>query len=410
MYHALQGIRVIEGSSFIAAPYCGMLLSQLGAEVIRFDPIGGGPDFHRWPLAPGGESFYWEGLNKGKKSVCINLSDSDGRELAVALVTAAGEGQGIFVTNFPEGSFLSHEKLAARRHDIIVARIMGRADGSSAVDYTINCAVGLPNMTGPAELAGTPVNHVLPAWDLLAGSTAALSVLAAVDHRRQTGAGQHIRVPLSDIAAATLGNLGQIAEVLVSGADRPRTGNNLFGAFGRDFLTRDGKRLMVVALTVKQWDSLVASLEIGAAVSALEAELGVSFKTDEGNRFRHRGRLDPIVETAIAKLPHAALVERFNAKGVCFGQYRSLHEAVTDDPEFAANNPVFSEVLHPSGHSYPTPGYPASFSGLKRSAMVSAPQLGQHTEQVLSEVLGLPGHAIADLYDRGIVATAGRSS
>src|SRR5688500_4622079 len=101
MYGLLQGVRVIEGASFVAAPSCGLHLLQMGAEVIRFDMIGGGPDFNRWPRSANGASFYWEGLNKGKKSIAIDLAQPEGRELALALVTAPGEGAGLLVTNYP---------------------------------------------------------------------------------------------------------------------------------------------------------------------------------------------------------------------------------------------------------------------------------------------------------------------
>src|ERR1700712_4183107 len=151
MYDLLKGLRVVEGSAFVAAPTCGLYLAQMGAEVIRFDNIGGGPDFRRWPLSEGGDSLYWEGLNKAKKSVAIDLSRPEGRELAQRLAAAPGEDAGLFVTNFPPDGFLSHAKLAALRPDLICVRVMGWADGGPAVDYTVNCAVGLPQMTGPAD-------------------------------------------------------------------------------------------------------------------------------------------------------------------------------------------------------------------------------------------------------------------
>src|SRR5690606_354154 len=111
---------------------------QLGAEVIRIDPIGGGPDFKRWPVTPEGSSLYWEGLNKGKRSVAIDLSKPEGRELALQLITAPGESAGLLVTNFPQKGFLAHDKLAALRPDLITARVAGWSDGESALDYTIN--------------------------------------------------------------------------------------------------------------------------------------------------------------------------------------------------------------------------------------------------------------------------------
>src|SRR5688572_3188303 len=97
----LAGLRVVEGSAFVAAPLGGMTLAQLGADVIRFDQIGGGLDYQRWPLASGGQSLFWAGLNKGKRSIALDLRSPEGRELATALVTAPGEEAGLFLTNFP---------------------------------------------------------------------------------------------------------------------------------------------------------------------------------------------------------------------------------------------------------------------------------------------------------------------
>lgn len=300
MYNLLKGLRIVEGASFIAAPSCGLHLLQLGAEVIRFDPIGGGPDYRRWPQSQSGASLYWEGLNKGKKSIALDLTRPEGRELAVRLATAPGDNGGIFLTNYPANGFLAHDKLAAIRADLITVRVLGWADGSPAVDYTINSAVGLPYMTGPASLGDAPVNHVLPAWDLLTGASAAYALLAAERFRRETGRGQEVRVPLSDIALATLSHLGQIAEVTQSGTDRPRMGNELYGAFGRDFVTRDAKRIMIVAITARQWSGLLQALDLGEAIAQLEANLRVSFARDEGHRFIHRAPLFALVENALA--------------------------------------------------------------------------------------------------------------
>lgn len=408
MYRLLADLRLVEGAAFVAAPMCALHLAQLGAEVIRIDAIGGGPDFLRWPRAPGGGgSLYWEGLNKGKKSVALNLSAPEGRELAVALATAPGEGAGIFVTNYPVSGFLAHEKLAARRSDMITVRVMGWADGGTAVDYTVNAALGIPMMTGPETLADdVPVNHVLPAWDIATGNYAAFALLAAERRRTRTGQGGEIRVPLADVAMATIANLGQVAEVTVSGEDRPRMGNNLFGAFGRDFETRDGHRVMIVALTARHWSDLVKTLGLSEAIAALEAERGVDLSADEGIRFEHRDRLNPIVAEAIGKRTLGELETAFAGTGVCWGPYRSLAEAMGPGGAVNAANPLFSTLRHPSGHSYLTPGAAASIMDLAREVPGVAPRLGEHTDEVLSSVLGLSGPQIGALHDAGIVAAA----
>jgi|RhiMetdeSRZDD1v2_1073273.scaffolds.fasta_scaffold01487_30 2-methylfumaryl-CoA isomerase len=405
MYDLLKGLRIVEGASFVAAPSCGLYLAQLGAEVIRFDTIGGGPDFKRWPLAQAsGVSFYWEGLNKGKKSVALDLARPQGRELAVRLATAPGDGGGIFLTNYPADGFLAHSRLAALRPDMISVRVMGWPDGATAVDYTINAAVGYPLITGPPELDGAPINHVLPAWDLLTGATAAYALLAAERHRRRSGKGQEVRAPLGDVAMATLGNLGQIAEVAASGSDRPRLGNTLYGSFGRDFVTADGKRVMVIAITPRQWRGLLDALALVQPVAALERELDLSFAHDDGLRFEHRGRLFPLIEAAIAARPLADLAAAFDERDVCWGPYRTVREALSTDPRLSLENPLFAAVEHPSGHRYLTPGPAAAFMGEDRGQPARAPRLGEHTDEILSRVLALPDHEIARLHDAGLVA------
>ncbi|MGB8506708.1 CoA transferase, partial [Mycobacterium sp.] len=171
----LDGITVVEVSSFVAAPLCGLTLSQLGAEVIRVDPIGGAADFRRWPLADSGRSIYWTGLNKGKRSATIDLRSLEGQELVQRLIA---ESDGIVVTNAAGLAWLSHERLSAMRSDVISVQLLGRGDGSTGVDNTVNAAIGFPYVTGPADYAG-PINHVLPAWDVCCGLYAALAVTAA---------------------------------------------------------------------------------------------------------------------------------------------------------------------------------------------------------------------------------------
>jgi 2-methylfumaryl-CoA isomerase len=402
MYDLLKGLRVVEGSAFVAAPTCGLYLAQMGAEVIRFDNIGGGPDFRRWPLSAGGDSLYWEGLNKAKKSVALDLGRPEGREIAQRLATAPGEDGGLFVTNFPVEGFLSYEKLAALRPDLICVRVMGWADGSQGMDYTINSALGLPLMTGPVG-DERPVNHVLAAWDLLTGAYCAFTLVSALLARMRGQGGREIRAPLSDIGAATMANLGFVAETLASGHQRPRMGNDIYGAFGRDVTTRDGEKLMLLAITPKQWSKALEALGNVPEVANLEAQLGVSFAVDEGLRFTHRDRLYPLFERAFAARTAAELTPAFDAGGVTWGAYQTL-EAALDDPRLFKDNPVFQDIAHPSGLRYPAPGAMATIPQDERGPVTPAPRLGQHTDEVLAEVLGLSDGEIAKLHDARIVA------
>jgi 2-methylfumaryl-CoA isomerase len=402
VYPLLKGLRVIEASSFVASPTAGLYLAQLGAEIIRVDQIGGGPDFNRWPKAANGASLYWENLNRAKKSVALDLGRPEGRELLAALATAPGENAGLFVTNFPVSGFLSHDKLTARRADLITVRIMGLANGGPALDYTVNSAVGFPDLTGPATLGETPVNHVLPAWDLLTGAYAAFALMSALHHRGATGEGQEIRVPLSDVAIGTVANLGMLAEIIDTSGSRARLGNTVYGAFGRDFLTADGVRLMIMAITPRQWSGLVDVLDMGVEVAAIEAAQGVSFGRDEGVRFIHRDTLFALVDARVAGWRYEALAAAFDARGCCYGPYRTMAEAV-HDPELVGNNPLFAPAANPSGLAYPAAGSMATIPQLERGAPQPAPQLGADSEAVLGELLGLDSGAIAALIDKGLV-------
>lgn len=398
MYDLLAGLSVIEASSFVASPTAGLYCAQMGAEVIRVDQIGGGPDFRRWPVTANNDSLYWENLNRAKKSVALDLGRAEGRELLQALVRATGQ----FVTNFPAGGFLSHDTLAEGRVDLITVRVMGWSNGSPALDYTVNNAVGYPMLTGAGP---DPVNHVLPAWDLLTGAYAAFALLAAIQRRSVTGEGGEVRIPLSDVAIGTVANLGGVAEMLYTGENRPRLGNAVYGLFGRDFVTRDGRRTMIVVVTPRQWANLVAALDLGEAIAAVEALCGVPFATDDGLRFTHRDALYPLFERAIAARDHDDLAAAFDGAGIVHSPYRTMYEAV-QDPALVAGNPIFGAAENPSGVVYPAAGAFATLPHATRQPPASAPRNGEHSEEILADRLSLSSGELARLIDAGIVGVA----
>lgn len=398
----LSGLRVVEGSAFVAAPLGGMTLAQLGADVIRFDQIGGGLDHRRWPLAADGQSLFWAGLNKGKRSIQLDLRSGAGRELATALITAPGDGAGLFLTNFPARGWLAHEALRERRPDLVMVALTGNPDGTSEVDYTVNPATGFPWATGPRNLA-EPLNSVLPAWDVAMGTLAAVGLLAAERQRGRTGEGQLVRLALSDVAFAMVGNLGRIAEAQLGGRDQPKDGNYLYGAFGHDFETRDGRRLMVVALTARQWNALRDATGIGEACRSVEEATGHDLSTESG-RFEARDLIAALLRPWFAVRDLAAVREAFAGTGVSWGPYQTFRQLVTEDPRCSTANPMFAEVEHPGVGRYLMPGSPLEFGKAERVPVRRAPILGEHTEEILADVLGLAGAEIGRLYDAGVVA------
>ncbi|RRR78677.1 MAG: 2-methylfumaryl-CoA isomerase [Candidatus Viridilinea halotolerans] len=397
----LTGLRIIEGSAFVAAPLGGMTLAQLGADVIRFDPIGGGLDYRRWPVTKDGASLFWANLNRGKRSLAVDIRKPEGQELLTRLIAEPGEGKGLFSTNFPPRGWLSYEALRAQRDDLIMVNLLGRRDGGSEVDYTVNPQLGMPWLTGPPE-SSAPVNHVLPAWDMVAGQMIAVGLLAAERHRRLTGAGQLVTLALKDVGLAMLANFGLVAEVMVNASDRPRYGNYLYGAFGRDFVTLDGKSAMVVGLTALQWSALRKATGMGNEIDALGVRLGLDL-SEEGNRFKAREALAALFEPWFKARTLAEVAESFNSHRVTWAPYRTIREALEQDPDCSLDNPLLSMIEQPDVGRYLAPGSPLDFSGVERLPATPAPRLGQHTEEILSE-LGLSGGEIAHLFDTQVVA------
>jgi 2-methylfumaryl-CoA isomerase len=405
MYSLLKGVRVIEGAAFIAAPMAGMSLAQLGADVIRFDPIGGGIDYRRMPLArSGGRSLYWAGLNKCKRSLAVDLNRPEGRELVLRLVAGAGAKAGILLTNFSGVKWLEYAELRRRRADVIKLEISGNHDGTTALDYTVNCALGYPYVTGTGNREA-PVNHVLPAWDVACALQAALGISAALLHRAETGQGQHIKLALSDVALSVVGSLGHVAEAQLNGEERQPVGNHVYGAIGRDFATRDGRRICIVAVSYKQWQTLCEAMDLVQSMGELEASLGLDFRLEE-HRFAAREPVCARIAVWCAGRDFNALVRLLDEKRVCWGPYQSFMELVSSDPRLSRQNPMFSEVEHPGVGRHLTAGSPLSFAGEPRLPSGAAPLVGQHTEEILADVLGLAGAEIGRLMDAGIVAGA----
>ncbi len=395
-------MRVVEGSAFVAAPLGGMTLAQLGAEVVRFDPIGGGVDYGRWPLSAEGKSLFWAGMNKGKKSIAIDISKPEGQEIAASIACAPGEDGGLFLTNFPARGWLAYEKLKARRSDLIYVNVTGDRHGGSEVDYTVNPRIGFPLMTGHPD-DPRPVSHVMPAWDHITGQMAAVGMLAAERQRRKTGQGEYVRIALLDVALATLGHMGFIAEVEACKRERPRYGNDLFGAFGRDFATRDGHRVMIIALTARQWLNLRKATQLGVQFDALAAEMGLDLNL-EGNRFQARDSIASVLGSWIAARDYAEVSSIFRQYDVCFGPYQTVRELLEHDPEASLDNPLFVEREQPGVGRYRMPGSPLFFSQSQHLDAQPAPRLGEHTDEVLASYLGLSGAEIGRLHDRRVVA------
>lgn len=383
-------------ASFVAVPLAGMTLAQLGCDVLRVDPVGGAADYRRWPVTSGGASIYWTGLNKGKQSLVADLRSAEGQRLVADLIADSG----VLLTNMTGRQWHSYDTLVQRRPDLIHLEVLGRADGSTAVDYTVNAATGFPLITGPTG-HGAPINQVLPAWDVACGLHAALAVTAALYRRQRTGVGCRISLALDDVALSTASALGFLTEAMVNGTERERIGNSVYGQYGQNFTSSDGVSFMVVTLTGRHFRDLTEVTGTRKAVAALADALDVDF-TDEGQRYRHREVLTGLFTRWFADHTAAAIEASLAGTALLWDRYRSFAEVA--DSQRVRGNPLFTALHQPEVGDYLAAGLPAALDGTHPRA-AAAPAPGAHTAAILADRLGMTAAAIERLVESGIVVT-----
>ena len=403
MNNILSGLRIIESSAFVAVPMAGMTLAQMGAEVIRFDRLEGGLDARRMPYSPSGSSLFWSGMNKGKKSIAIDMKSPEGKELISNLITAPGKDAGLFLTNLKVRGWLDYETLSKIRSDIIIVTLTGDRHGKPQVDYTVNPALGIPDITGH-EGSVDPVANAIPAWDMIAGNMCVSSLLAAERYRLRHGVGQDVEIALKDVASAAIGHLGMIADTTLNTDDRTKAGNSLYGAYGKDFLCADGNRVMIIGLTSRQWAGIVKATDTAEQFKQLEMRNNINLQ-DESIRWKWRHAITEIIEPWFKIRKVEDFASNFDKIGLTWSVFRSVREALDFDPDLTEDNPLFKKILQPDAGEFLVPKHPANFSKVENSDPTAAPILGEHTEEILGDVLNLSDIEVSNLFDNGVVAS-----
>lgn len=400
----LADLRVVELTSYVAAPLCGLVLCQLGADVIRVEPIGGAPDRTRMPRSSGGASLYWAGLNGGKRDIAVDLQQKEGRRLVSDLICGSegsvDPGGGIVVSNNNRYEELTFEGLSKRRSDLIHVLLTGTRDGGNAVDYLVQATTGFPSLTGP-KAGVTPVNSVVPTWDIAAGLYLATGLLAALRERERTGVGQQVQVALEDVALAAAGAIGYLAEAQLSGIDRGPSGNEVYGAYGRDFLTHDKVRVMIVVLTRRHWRRLLESTELVDVVRAVEKAVQADFD-EESDRYRFRAIISALLESWFQARTYEQVQHLLSGSGLLMAPYRTFNDLAQDGAKLLRSNPMFAEIDQPGAGRYLAPGSPLLMGGYQ-TWPAQAPDVGADTDDVLAQ-LGLSPNEVARLRDQKCVA------
>jgi crotonobetainyl-CoA:carnitine CoA-transferase CaiB-like acyl-CoA transferase len=396
---ALAGIRVLDLSRILAGPWCTMTLADLGAEVWKIEnPIGGDDTRHWMPPEKQGTSTYYLGANRNKKSVAIDLNQAAGRELILALAAQAD----VLVENFRPASLkrwkLDYESIRQANPKLVYCSISGYGRGGKfedrpGYDFVLQAECGFMAITG--EPQGSPMRLGVAFIDLATGMNAVQGILAALFARERTGAGQWIDISLLDTGLHQLANVA--SGVLNSGREPTRHGNAHPSIVPYEvFECGDNVSLALAVGNDEQYRRLCVNV-----LEAPELWDNDNYRTNRG-RTLHRAVLIPLLQARFRRFQSREMVDTIREHGISVGEVR-LPGAALESPEAADRGSV---VTAPSGllGEVRMVASPLRLSETPVVTPVAAPALGQHTREVLSQVLGLPEAKIDELRRQGIVA------
>ena len=407
MAGALSHLRVLDLSRVLAAPWCSQVLADLGADVIKIERPGTGDDTRTWGPpwvkdAAGGntrEAAYFMCANRGKRSVTVDIAKPEGQEIVRSLALQSD----ILLENYKVGGLaqygLDYATLSALQPRLIYCSVTGFGQTGpyaprAGYDFIIQGMGGLMSITGERDdlPGGGPQKVGVAVSDLMTGMYATVSVLAAVAEREKSGLGQHIDLALLDTQVAMTANMSM--NFLVSGKPPVRAGNahpNIVPY--QTFAASDGHIIVGVGN-----DSQFVKL----CAIACRPELATDprFSTNPA-RVKHRDVLIPLLEQVFATKPMAFWSKQLEAAGVPCGPINNLQQ-VYDDPQVKARG-MRVELPHPTAGSVPLVGSPIKLSRTPVEYRSAPPTLGEHTEEVLADVLGYSAEQVAALKAGGVV-------
>jgi formyl-CoA transferase len=384
----LVGLRVLDLTHALAGPYCTMLLGDLGADVIKVEPPGEGDHSRRWgPPFVNGESTYFMSVNRNKRSVALDLKHEAGLGAAIELAVASD----VLVENFRPGTAarlgLGWDMLHVRKPSLVYASISGFGQGRPSLagyDQIAQGTSGLMSITG--ESGGAPTKVGVPVGDLVAGMFTAHAVMAALLERERTGAGRYIDVALNDSLLAL--HVYQAGRYFATGESPRREGNHhaTIAPYGT-FATRDGH----VNLAVGSDSQFRRFCE---ALQAPELATDERFGTNS-SRQAARAELIIEIERRLTRRTTGEWLARMEAAGIPAGPIHDLAAAFGDP--VAVERAMRVEIEHPTAGAVSQVGAPWKLDGLSPPIRLAPPLLGQHTSEVLAEVLGYSSEQIAAL-------------
>jgi crotonobetainyl-CoA:carnitine CoA-transferase CaiB-like acyl-CoA transferase len=391
----LAGVRVVDLSRVLAGPYATMTLADLGADVVKIEHPAGGDETRTWgPPFAAGESAYFLSVNRGKRSVALDLKDPEARELALELCARAD----VVIENFRPGGAarlgLDYETVSQRRSDVVYCTISGfgarEPRDRAGYDFTVQAESGLMSITGEPD--GNPVKVGVAIVDVLTGLNAATAILAALHRRDVTGEGDFVEVTLLDSAFAALVNVA--ANALLTGEEPKRYGNAHPSIVPyQPFRAADG------------WIAVAAAND-GLFVRLCDAIGRPGLATDEryatnDARVRNRDALVAELEAVFAGRSTEQWEQLLLSAGVPAGRVRGVREALR------TGRARIRPVDHPTAGPVGLVGPPFELKSAGEALPLPPPLLGQHTAEVLAE-LGVDADRLASLENRGVIRRATR--
>jgi glutaryl-CoA transferase len=392
----LDGIRVLDLSRVLAGPYAAMTLGDMGADVIKIEQPGEGDETRGWgPPSAGGESAYYLSINRNKRGITLNLKHEDARRILLDLVRQSD----VLIENFKRGTLermeLGDEVLWEANPRLIHASITGFGTAGPYQDYpgydfVIQGMAGIMSITG--EVDGEPMKVGVAIVDVTAGLNAVNGILAALLARATTGRGQRVDVSLLESALAWLVNVGQ--NYLVSGQPPKRYGNGHPNVVPYQVFHAADKPLALGVGNDRQFRTFCT------LAGRPELADDPDFATNSA-RLQHRDRLIPQVEALIAERPADQWLRLLNDAGVPAGPINSVPQALAD-PQVEALG-LLRTLPHPTAGEIRVVGPPVHISDTPLEPRVAPPRHGEHTAEVLRELLGMSGEDVERLRESGAV-------
>lgn len=390
----LAGVRVIEFTHMVMGPAAGLILADLGADVIKIEPVAGDSTRH----LPGSGSGYFPMYNRNKRSLCVDLKSPEGLAAVLRLISTAD----VLIENFRPGTMdrlgLGYETLKALHPRLIYCSekgfLAGPYEHRTALDEVAQMMGGLAYMTGPP---GKPLRAGTSVIDVQGGMFGAVGIIAALHQRNTTGLGQSVVASLYESTVFLVGQ--HMAQMAVTGKPAaPMPVRVSAWAIYQVFATGDDKQVFVGVVSDKQWKDFCAAFELH--------ELAADHSLDSNNdRVKHKDRLVPQIQAVFRKYSKQQLMDKLEKTGLPFAPI-ARPEDLFDDPHLAANNglvPITVSDGPRAGEATRLPALPLEMDGKRFGVHRDVPRAGQHSREVLREA-GFSEGEVLDLLSRKIVA------